>query len=251
MRFLRSALLLSSLAISSLHGDEIERTWRNTAGDRSFRGTYVSHDQSQVTIRRDDGKTFAMARDQLHSDDRAWLAARELKEAGALPEDRPAAFDTLQFGDDRSTVEKKLRSSSLVMPAVSETFSARTGLNGSFRTREKIGGLSCELYFAWDGAGRLNEITLQTEPVPATDYDTRLKETWSELASLLRNLHGKPLQVAGYPDPKQLDNDMFLASHLWRLEGGGSALLGTSMQRGECLTVVRFTTERLDPVRTR
>lgn len=247
MRFTRTAILLSILSLPSLHGED-ERTWKNASGDRSFQGTYVSHDDGQVTIRRSDGKTFAMRRDQLHSDDRAWLAARETGDAA--PEGKAAAFDTLSFGDDRATVEKKLRASSMVVPSVSETFSARTGLNGSFRTREKIGGLSCELYFAWDGAGRLNEITLQTEPVPAADYDARLKDTWSELASLLRNLHGKPLQVAGYPDSKQLDNDMFLASHLWRLEGGGSALLGTSMQRGSCLAVVRFTAERVDPVRT-
>ena len=61
-------------------------------------------------------------------------------------------------------------------------------------------------------------------------------------------LHGKPLQHADFPPLDDLQDDLFLASHLWRLEGGGSALLGTSMQGGKCLVVVRFTQERINPV---
>ncbi len=240
MRFPISILLFSLISI--LSGEEA-RTWKSANGDRSFQGTYVSHDAAQVTILRTDGKTFTLGRDQLHPDDRAWLAAREEESS------RGAVFDTLRFGEDRETVEKKLRASKLVESVGSEIFAARTGLNGSFRTREKIGGLSCELYFDWTNTGRLKEITLQTEPVPASDYDGRLKENWSELAALMRNLHGKPLQTAGYPDSSNLENGMFLSSHLWRLEGGGSALLGTSMQRGSCMAVIRFTTERIDPLR--
>ena len=40
---------------------------------------------------------------------------------------------------------------------------------------------------------------------------------------------------------------MFLPSHLWKLQSGGSALLGVSMQGGRYLVVVRFTKEKVQP----
>ena len=66
---------------------------------------------------------------------------------------------------------------------------------------------------------------------------------------MLCQLYGKPIQEGPYPKRSDLQNDLFLGSHLWRLDGGGSAMLGTSMQAGKFQTVVRFTTETITPVR--
>ena len=46
-----------------------------------------------------------------------------------------------------------------------------------------------------------------------------------------------------------LADGLFLASHLWRLEGGGSALLGTACEGNEFMVVVRFTQDAIQPVR--
>ena len=162
--------------------------------------------------------------------------------------DPNAVFDTLCFGDARADVMKKLKESKIVEAGLDETFMGRVGLNGTYRTRKQIGGLHCELYFDWSAGGNLTEVSLQTQGVDRSSYAGRLKENWAELAELLTMLHGKPLQDAEFPPLDDLQDDLFLASHLWRLEGGGSALLGTSMQGGKCLVVVRFTQERINPV---
>lgn len=243
-------LLLLLIAAPLLHAEP--RVWKNAAGSQSFTGDYVSHDLRRVTIRRADGRVFTLELAKLHPDDRNWLATKPVatkRDAEALPPPH-AVFDTLCFGDSRAEVTKKLKASRVVESELDPTFLGRVGLNGTYRTREKIGGLHCELYFDWSQADLLSEVTLQTQGVAHGEYADRLKATWSQLAELLTLLHGTPLQKADFPKADDLKDDLFLASHLWRLESGGSALLGTSMQGGQYLVVVRFTRDRIDPVRT-
>jgi len=247
-----TALILAGLCLAAVAAAET-REWRNADGSASFTGELVSQDldAGEVRIRGADGETFELPIAKLHPEDRAWLAARAAEDAAAKaraelpPED--AVFDTLRFGDDRRRVDAKLRASSMVECTLDSTFFGRAGLNGIYRTRKPIGRLHCELYFDWDDEGGLREITLQTDPAEATSYPTELQATWRDLAGLLDTLHGQPLQAAGYPKRDKLTEGSFLASHLWRLEHGGSALLGTSRQEGKFLVVVRFTTERIKP----
>ncbi len=226
------------------------RTWQNAEGSASFRGEYVSHDHHRVSIRRDDGQLFNLELEKLHPDDRNWLAERDLPETPEPEQNANAVFDTLCFGDTRKEVEAKLKASKFVESTVDETFFGRLGLNGTFRTRERIGGLQCELYFDWSPGQTLDEVSLQTQSLGGESYSSSLMDNWSELSKVLTQLHGKPLQAGQYPKKSDLQNDLFLASHLWRLEGGGSALLGTSMQGDKYQVVVRFTTESIEPQRT-
>ncbi len=224
------------------------REWKNADGSQSFHGEYVSHDEHAVTIRRNDGKVFTVDLARLSEGDRGWLSGRA--NGGAAPASAPdpdAVFDNLSFGDSRAEVTKKLKESKMLEAGVGEAFMGRTGLNGTYRTRQKIGGLQCELYFDWTGAGTLREISLQTQAVPKDLYVNRLKGTWEELAALLTTLHGKPMQSGEFPRVEDLDGDTFLPSHLWKVKGG-SALLGTTRQGATCMIVVRFTTKKIEPV---
>lgn len=246
MRSLVLTFLISSAPL--LHAES--RTWKSSDGDQSFTGEYLTHDAKRVTIRRADGRVFTLELSKLNEADKSWLSAKQVpagKDAEPLP-DPNAVFDTLCLGDTRADVLKKLKESKIVEAGLDETFLGRVGLNGTYRTRKQIGGLHCELYFDWSAGGHLTEVSLQTQGVERASYAGRLKENWAQLAELLTMLHGKPLQNAGFPGIDDLQDDLFLASHLWRLEGGGSALLGTSMQGGKCLVVVRFTQERINPV---
>jgi hypothetical protein len=246
MRFLILTFLISSASLLPA----ASRTWKNTDGSQSFTGEYLVHDAKRVTIRRADGRVFTLELAKLHEADKTWLSTQQVpgrKDAEPLP-DPNAVFDTLCFGDARADVLKKLKESKIVEAGLDETFLGRVGLNGTYRTRKQIGGLHCDLYFDWSAGGNLTEVSLQTQGVARSSYAGRLKENWIELAELLTMLHGKPLQAADFPGIDDLQDDLFLASHLWRLEGGGSALLGTSMQAGQCMVVVRFTQERINPV---
>ena len=245
---MRAYLLSIARLASTLPLPAETRQWKNSDGTQSFSGEYVSKNEKTVTIRRADGKVFAVELTRLSNSDRTWVSTQAAAPAEpGTPQDPDAVFDNLCFGDSREEVTKKLKESKMLEAGVGEVFMGRTGLNGTYRTRKKIGGLQCELYFDWTGAGTLKEISLQTQSVPKEVYVNRLKGTWEELATLLTTLHGKPLQASDFPKAEELTSDTFLPSHLWKLKGG-SALLGTTKQGATCMIVVRFTTKKIEPV---
>lgn len=246
------ALLLASATPSFAEA----RTWRSAGGDQSFVGDYLTHDQRRVTVRRNDGRSVTFDISRLHADDQAWLATLNPDSTTAdqdpVVADDSAVFDNLHLGDTHPDVREKLDASEIVELAVARTFLGRFGLNGTYRTRQQVGGQHCLLFFDWtDGdTRRMRELSLQTEPRGTEQYSSKLQTTWKEFSSLLTKLHGPPLQTAGFPKLSDLDTDgMFLASHLWRLENGHSALLGSARDLGKYSVVVRFTTETIKPIK--
>lgn len=154
-------------------------------------------------------------------------------------------FDTLNFGDNRSTVAQKLAASKMLESTVDSTFQGRTGLNGVYRTRNKIGGLHCFLFFDWTPSNTLKEITLRTEHKPDSLYYTELKACWEELKHLISPIHGRPIHTSGLPLQHRLEEGQILGSHLWRIDNGGTVLLGTGREGDQFQVVVRFTTDNL------
>lgn len=253
--FLTWILLLPSLA----HAES--RKWMSKDGSKFIIADYVSHNQFTVTVKRVDGKVVTLGRNDLHPDDVNFLAklptpkttpakpATEGPTAATPAMEDSAVFDTLKLGDTRKEVQDKIKASKMLELTVDEIYLGRFGLNGSYRTKQTIGGLKCLLYFDWDESGNLKELTLQTQPQQGNTYGGLLKDTWAELSKLMTTLHGKPLQNADFPAASTLQNDMSLSTHLWRLGGGGSALLGTSKSAEGYMVSVRFTSEKIEPVR--
>lgn len=247
MRF--PLIFFATIAITSAE----VRPWKSSDGTRSFDAEYVSQDAQSVVLRRvQDRKLVTIPIQSLHAGDRAWLEAHKTKPAaGGKPAggyDADAVFDTLHFGDNRQMVEKKLRASRLVEMTVEEALLGRFGLNGSFRTRQKIGGLACALSFGWTDEGGLKEVTLQTDPQPASAYPSTLKSTWEELAKLMIVLHGQPEQAGNYPASSSLQDGMFIPSHLWKIKPSGSAVLGAARDGKQFQVVVRLTDRQVKAV---
>lgn len=253
--FLTWILLLPSLVQAE------SRKWMSKDGSKFIIADYVSHNQFTVTVKRVDGKVVTLGRNDLHPDDVNYLAKLPAPKTTPSKSSTPdptttapvmedsAVFDTLKLGDSHKEVQGKVKASKMLELTVDEIYLGRFGMNGSYRTKQTIGGLKCLLYFDWDESGNLKELTLQTQPQQSNTYDGLLKSTWSELSMLMTTLHGKPLQNANFPAASTLQNDMSLSTHLWRLGGGGSALLGTSKSAEGYMVSVRFTTEKIEPVR--
>lgn len=219
------------------------RPWKSADGLRSVQGEYLKHDAASVTLRAAGGKEVTIELTKLHPDERKWLDANHPAAAPAPGpvSDPVAVFDTLTFKDTRDTALAKLKASKIVVMTTDETFIGRSGLNGVFRTRHKIGNLSGFLYFDWAGDGGLKELNLQTEPRPDTSYKTELEPSWKEFIELLSTLYGTPAQKGPMPSMASLGDGSFSPSHYWPLENGGSALLGTAREGGKYQVVVRFT----------
>lgn len=243
LRLVSFLLIASAL---SLHA--APRAWKSADGQRSTEGEFVRRDATSITIlRTKDWKQLTIQLEQLAPDDRAWINAN-YPLAGAKAPEKSAAFDTLAFGDSREAALAKLKASKLVEMTTDETFVGRSGLNGIFRTRRKVGTLSATLYFDWTESDKLKEITLQTELLPASAYQSELKPSWQEFVELLDTLHGKPVQKGPLPQMTTLADGSFSPSHLWKLETGGSALLGAARDGAKYQIVVRFIEKAIQPV---
>lgn len=247
---MRTTLILALLMASHVLAPAAMRAWRNAEGTKSFHAEYLSSDGSRVTLKRRDGRIITLAIRTLHHNDREWVRSNiDPKDLAAdAPPPKGAAFDQLEFGDDRNTVQKKLDASALVTSAGNGIFLGRTGLNGIYKTKATIGGLHCYLFFDWHKSGGLREVTLQTQPVSKGSYVTSLRGNWSELIDLLNKLHGRPVQGADFPEVAELQDGAILGSHLWYTEEGHSVILGTGQEGLNYNVIVRITSERIRPV---
>ena len=126
---------------------------------------------------------------------------------------------------------------------MSQVHIGRTGLNNIFTTREKIAGLTFSLNFNWSASDELIEVSLQSENISSQDYSTQVKSCYEELEKILISIYGKPKESTDMPGINELKDDQMLSSHVWRLDQGGSILLGTSKIDGNYQAVVRFTKE--------
>ncbi|MES2437556.1 MAG: hypothetical protein V4584_00725 [Verrucomicrobiota bacterium] len=232
--------LLAAASVSSASAEM--RAWKNTDGTRSVQGEYIKRDATSVTIKTDTGKELTIELAKLHADERKWLEAKQSQNAPAQEAD--AFFDNLTFRDTRETTEAKLKASKLVVLTTDETFIGRSGLNGAFRTRQKIGTMDGYLYFDWTETGKLKELNLQTETRPDTAYKTELEPAWKQLIELLGTLYGKPVQKGPLPAMASLADGTFAPSHLWTIESGGCAMLGTAREGTKYQVVVRFSQKK-------
>jgi hypothetical protein len=231
-RFPIACFLLTSLV---LHAET--HVWRSADGGKSIQGRFVKRDETSVTILRSDQRELIIPLEKIHRDDRAWLDTRYPLPAAAPPPVNSYVFDKLEFGDSRAQVTEKLKASKLVKATLPETLFARTGINGIFQTLQKVGGLEASLYFDWSEDGGLKEVTLQTTSLSGNDVEARLTPSWKELIGILTSL-----------DFASIPNGSMTATHLWKLEHHGTAMLGAARDGDSYQIAVRFTTEDIKPV---
>ncbi len=219
------------------------RVWKSTSGDRTIDGELVKHDATRVTIRLANGTLTTFEVTKLHADDQKWLKLQH------QPAPQPAAgsgvFDGLNFGDSSEQVRTKLRASKFVALNIPEDLIARTGLNGVFQLKVKVGNLDAALFFEWTEENTLKEIQIRTATLPAAEYEAKLCPCLQEFIALLTNLHGQPVQAIAKFDPKLVTEGSLLSSHVWKIEQGGSALLGIGCEKGKYQVVVRLTEEKI------
>lgn len=240
------SISISLLACTALL-NAAPRPWKSVDGQKSLQGEFVKRDATGVTILRADRKEIVIPLDKLHADDRTWVNVHHPLAGTEVPP-KAAVFDQLAFGDTRAQVMEKLKVSKFVEMTGSEVFSARTGLNGLFRTRRKIGGLDASLFFDWTDGGGLKEVTLQTAPLPANALNDQLTPCWKEFIQLLTTLHGTPSNANNKLDLSPIKDGGMSGTHLWKLEDTGTAMLGAAREGDHYQVAVRFTTEDIKPV---
>lgn len=242
--------LFLAIACSSTLYAEI-RSWKSATGEHTLEAEFIKRDATNVTLRNESGREITVELSKLHPDETLWLNVNHPltpKSPLVIAQDPSAFFDNLTFKDTRESTLAKLKASKVVEMTTDETFIGRSGLNGVFRTRKKIGNLNGFLYFDWNGSGKLAELSIQTDSRPESAYKTELEPAWKALIELLDTLYGKAVQKGPLPALASINDGTLMPSHLWKIETGGSALLGTAREGEKFQIVVRFTQKKIGVV---
>ncbi len=247
---MRTRIILALAFASVLSASAAPRTWKSADGSKSFEGEFLAREGTKITLQPVGAKEITFDISKLHADDQKWINLYHPTDTSKkvnAPEST-GVFDDLEFGDDRQKVYEKLKKSQIVEPVGKETIFGNTATDAAFRTREKIGELYSFLYFTWSDTGGLSEITLQSETLGAISYDDSLKICWDNAIDLLTALHGQPVQSAPLPSRSEIAESAILCSHIWKLEKGGTVILGTSRTSGKYAVVIRFSKKTVEEI---
>ncbi len=247
-------LAVTIALLTCLSAAAAPRDWRNTDGSRSVRGDFISRDAGSVLIRRSsDLKQARLPLAQMHPDDVAWLEqthplAKAVSQPAALPPADPKALiqriqGCLAFGEPSAKVTARLKASGLFECTMPESFLARTGLNGVFRTRQKITDHHSQLYFGWNDDGGLKDFTLHTDPMPLANAKDRILPCWQSYVAILTELYGKPLSAGSSLDLASIQPDAVIFTHLWESEQTGAILVGAGRTDEGYHIALRFSGE--------
>ena len=155
-------------------------------------------------------------------------------------------YGDFEFGDSRETVTQKMTKSPLVVQTVDSTFFGRTGLNGIFKCKTKLAGLTYHLFFGWDKDGGLNEVTLRSNQLAMVEYSHGLRKAWVEAESLFSKVYHAPAQSTAYPHQGAFKEHNILVSHVWHRGQNQSILLGPGIDKGKCFLAIRFVNQRIE-----
>ncbi|MBT8043762.1 MAG: hypothetical protein KJO79_02325 [Verrucomicrobiae bacterium] len=155
-------------------------------------------------------------------------------------------YGDLEYGDDRATVTRKMSASPLVEQTINETLLGRTGLNGIFKCKAELAGLTYHLYFGWDENGGLNEISLRSNHLALAEYGNGLRRAWTEAEGLFSKVYDDPAQKTDYPKQQVFKQHNVLISHVWHRGNQQSILLGPGIKNGKCFLVIRFVNQRVE-----
>ena len=154
-------------------------------------------------------------------------------------------YGNLEFGDTRETVTKKMSSSQLVEQTIDSTFFGRTGLNGVFKCKAKLAGLTYHLYFGWSEDGGLKEITLRSSELNMGEYGKGLRRAWGEAETLFSKVYQDPTQKTAFPSQKAFKKHNILISHVWHRAGKQSILMGPGVDKGKCFLAIRYVNQHI------
>lgn len=213
----RFHLLAILLALLSIPARAEMRAWRSADGTRTMEAELVSLKGDVVTMKDKRGMALVFTLDKLGVEDQARLKkeAENLKPQPKSPS-KLEAFDVFQLGagiDETASAAKRVPG---VIGGLPKELLGRTGINGVYSL--KAGGVEWSLYFGFNKAESLTEVSLHGPEVPA-DAPGGLRAHAEAIRPMLTALAGEPLHAAPPPPVETLAEGSAYFCESWGGDG--------------------------------
>ncbi len=156
-------------------------------------------------------------------------------------------YEDLEYGDTKQEVTDKLMACTRVENTVPKTMFGRVGLNGTFRIKKDLNGVNFALFFDWNENQELNEITLRSDAIDQSQFNSTLRQAFKRANRLITEVYGPAVMTNPMPNSDQIDDGTILNSHLWHV-GDGTLLMGIAKEQGKLHLSIRFLEKHIDPV---
>lgn len=236
---LLSVIIFHTLLASAEEGTGL-RNWTSADGEKSFIGEFRELSGDTVYFTKD-GKKMSFPLEMLHEDDIAWIQEkiREREAPEPTEVEVPPVFDTLNFGDNKTTVIEKLSKSKFITRSTQKSgktettfLGTREQLDGIYKTSKEVEGLSYKLYFFWKDGG-LSGIELRSEYRKKDALLSSLAKSWGGMTELLKTLYGSPVHAADrFPYAAEInEHDGITGTHQWNTDYGTEVILGPALDK--------------------
>jgi len=156
-------------------------------------------------------------------------------------------YEDIEYGDTKQEVTDKLMACERVENTVPKTMFGGVGLNGTFRVKKDLNGLSFSLFFDWNENEQLNGITLRSTAIAPEQFNSTLHDAFRSALHLISEVYGPAVMSNPIPDSSQIADGKTLNSHLWHVDGG-TLLMGVAKDQGKLHLSIRFLEKLIDPV---
>lgn len=150
-------------------------------------------------------------------------------------------FADINLGDKYDTVIAKLQKSKFASTDAPETMLGRLGINGVFKTTQKIDGNEFTLFFTFEDQ-RLVELHLHSPP-QSTAFDA--KALHASVTQHLNRIYGAAPQKAMEPDLSEFPVNAGSLFQIWYPSNSGSLLTGYQRTPAGFEVIINFKSERI------
>lgn len=224
------------------------RSWTSADNGSVIEAILIANTETEVTLRRADGREFTFPVERLSVADREFLAAnqrRDIRRGEPLqsPADLAMVLRTIRPGRGIHEIEEVLDEHPQLESGLARGLRGRTGLSGLFSC--DYSGQRFTLYLEFGDNERLIASSLRGEGMESVEA---IREAWEEFKESIGERFEDRRLDAAFPNPEDFPVGSVLITDVWNVSGLWQTLAVARTAEGWSL-VLGLTNERPNGLR--
>jgi len=234
-------LFLVSLSGLATAGEGVQRIWTSEDGTRKLDARFVRLRGEMLTLLPKDKPPTVFPLKLLAFPDQEIARTFGSFFPDGVPDERITVLSLFRPGSTMAEVQEAVRGCKELTGGLPKELLGRTGLNGVYSVQ--VAGDTFQLFFGFDEADRLSDVSLHGAPLDAAEFDKAVRKSWAKARQILLAQFGAPSLALGYPDSSSFAADQVMFSDWW-LDAKGNHALGIGRTDDKLMVVIRLTNQQ-------